>query len=93
MERYQRESEKVLRKCAMIKAIAAAGSMFLILIVSTAGQGGDDPKDPKNWTPIKIQGRQKAPEFEDIAEWLNSPALTMKELKGKVVVVHFMAFG
>jgi hypothetical protein len=55
--------------------------------------GGDDAKDPKNWTPVRIRGGQEAPEFEDIAQWLNSPTLTMKALKGKVVVIHFMAFG
>lgn len=69
------------------------GLLLLTLAVPAAGFGGDDPKDPKDWTPIEIQGQQKAPKFEDIAEWINSPALTMKELKGKVVVVHFMAFG
>jgi hypothetical protein len=69
------------------------GLWLFLLAVPVAGLGGDDAKDPKNWTPIKIPGRQKAPEFEDIAEWVNSPALTMKELKGKVVVVQFMAFG
>ena len=70
-----------------------AGLCILVLSITALASGGDDPKDPKNWTPVKIPGKQKAPEFEDIAEWVNSPALTMKELKGKVVVVHFMAFG
>lgn len=70
-----------------------AGLIMLILAIPALASGGDDPKDPKNWTPVKIPGKQKALEFEDIAEWVNSPALTLKELKGKVVVVHFMAFG
>ena len=70
-----------------------AGLCILVLSIPAMTSGGDDPKDPKNWTPVKIPGKQKAPEFEDIAEWVNSPALTLKELKGKVVVVHFMAFG
>jgi len=68
----------------------------LVAVCIAADGGGDDPKDPKNpknWTPVKIQGKQKAPEFEDISEWLNGPALTMKEMKGKVMVIHFMAFG
>jgi peroxiredoxin len=34
-----------------------------------------------------------APEFEGADEWLNSDPLTMKSLRGKVVVVHFFAFG
>ena len=43
--------------------------------------------------PVRIQGKQQAPEFQDIAEWVHSKPLTLKELRGKVVVVHFMAFG
>ena len=54
---------------------------------------GNDKDDPTTWTPVKIEGDQAAPEFEDITAWVNSKPLTMKGLKGKVVVVHFMAFG
>ena len=35
----------------------------------------------------------KAPELVDSGEWLNSAPLTMNALAGKVVVVHFYAFG
>ena len=35
----------------------------------------------------------KAPELVDSGEWLNSAPLTMNSLAGKVVVVHFYAFG
>jgi peroxiredoxin/Spy/CpxP family protein refolding chaperone len=34
-----------------------------------------------------------APEFASIEAWVNSDPLTMKSLRGKVVVVHFFAFG
>lgn len=34
-----------------------------------------------------------APEFLSIEEWINSEPLTMESLKGRVVVVHFFAFG
>lgn len=34
-----------------------------------------------------------APEFEGIEEWVNSEPLTMAGLRGKVVVIHFFAFG
>jgi peroxiredoxin len=34
-----------------------------------------------------------APEFESIDAWINSDPLTMESLRGKVVVVHFFAFG
>jgi hypothetical protein len=69
------------------------GWCFLLLTAPVLGAGGNDPKDPTNWTPIKINGKHKAPEFEDIDAWVNSPPLTVAQLKGKVVVVHFMAFG
>ncbi len=34
----------------------------------------------------------KAPEFERISEWINGNGETLKNLKGKVVAVHFYAF-
>lgn len=68
---------------------------FLLLLIAlpVSSAGEVDPKDPKTWKPIKIAGNQKAPEFADISEWVNSSPLTMAKLKGKVVVVHFLAFG
>lgn len=74
--------------------MARAVSCWLVLLAAAVGAAGvDDPRDPKTWTPVKIPGRQAAPEFADFGEWLNGPPLTMKGLRGKVVVVHFMAFG
>jgi hypothetical protein len=69
------------------------GSLLLALAVPAALPGGDEREDPSTWTPVKIPGDQAAPEFEDITDWVNSKPLTMKALKGKVVVVHFLAFG
>ncbi len=34
-----------------------------------------------------------APEIRDVEAWINSPPLTLAALRGKVVVVHFWAFG
>ena len=74
-------------------------SLLVLCCVSFAitamviGGGREPTNDPASWTPICIPGRQKAPEFEDVAEWINSEPRTMKDLKGKVIVVHFMAFG
>ncbi|MEI8017426.1 MAG: redoxin domain-containing protein [Schlesneria sp.] len=34
-----------------------------------------------------------APELRDVSAWINSPSLTLHQLRGKVVVVHFWAFG
>jgi hypothetical protein len=61
-----------------------------VLKVSAAGKDKDDSTTS---TPVKIEGDQTAPEFEDITAWVNSKPLTIKRLKDKVVVVHFMAFG
>lgn len=33
-----------------------------------------------------------APEFESVAQWINSEPLTLKSLRGNVVLVHFYAF-
>jgi hypothetical protein len=34
-----------------------------------------------------------APELHDVEEWINSEPLTMKSLRGKVVALHYWAFG
>jgi hypothetical protein len=67
--------------------------LFFILATPAALQAGNDSTDPSTWTPVKIAGHQKAPEFADITAWINSKPLTMAKLKGKVVVVHFLTFG
>ena len=36
--------------------------------------------------------REPAPEFAGIAEWLNSPPLTIRGLRGKVVLIDFWAY-
>ena len=35
----------------------------------------------------------RAPELSESETWINSPALTLSQLKGKVVALHFWAFG
>lgn len=72
---------------------ALLSSLVLILLVPAALPDGNDKDDPSTWMPVKIAGEQAAPEFEDVTAWINSKPLSMKGLKGKVVVVHFMAFG
>ncbi|MBM3997375.1 MAG: hypothetical protein FJ303_24985 [Planctomycetes bacterium] len=67
----------------------ALGIVFTIALSSTL-LAGDDPAER---LPVRVSGNQKAPEFVDIEAWINSEPLTMRQLKGKIVVVHFMAFG
>jgi peroxiredoxin len=47
---------------------------------------------PFDFTKV-VKSPAWAPEFEGIEEWINSEPLTMASLRGKVVVVHFFAFG
>jgi hypothetical protein len=68
-------------------------SCLLLIPAGFAVPDGNDKNDPSTSTPVRIEGDQPAPEFEDITAWVNSKPFTMKSLKGKVVVVHFMAFG
>jgi|GraSoi2013_115cm_1033766.scaffolds.fasta_scaffold761601_1 hypothetical protein len=37
--------------------------------------------------------RIPAPELKGIDEWINSKPTSLKDLKGKVVVLHFWTFG
>jgi hypothetical protein len=75
----------------MIRFLFALSMILAFAMFASAD--GDDLIDPKNWTPVKIPGKQAMPEFADVSDWVNSDPLTAKDLKGKVVVVHFMAFG
>ena len=47
-----------------------------------------DPFDPTRLKRIYAM----APEFVSVEHWINSSPLTMQELRGKVVLVHFYAF-
>ena len=40
-----------------------------------------------------VEMKLAAPELEGIGAWVNSKPLTLKALRGKVVVLHFWAFG
>jgi peroxiredoxin len=48
--------------------------------------------DPFDFKKV-VKSPAHAPEFEGIEEWINSEPLSMAGLRGKVVVVHFFAFG
>ena len=37
--------------------------------------------------------RVAAPDFTKVTQWVNSKPLKLSDLRGKVVVVHFFAFG
>jgi hypothetical protein len=60
----------------------AAAVCFAALVPTTAGRA----QQP---AAMKIE----APEITGIQEWLNSKPLKPKDLRGKVVVLHFWTFG
>ena len=68
-------------------------TLVLACVLALAGGNADERDDPRKWEPVAIGGRQKMPRFEDIASWLHSRPLQPADLKGKVVVVHFLTFG
>jgi hypothetical protein len=37
--------------------------------------------------------KSAAPELQGIEAWINSKPLTLKDLRGRVVVLHFWTFG
>jgi cytochrome c biogenesis protein CcdA/thiol-disulfide isomerase/thioredoxin len=49
------------------------------------------PPTPK--PAIALEDRGPAPELTGLTQWFNSKPLTIKELKGKVVIVDFWTFG
>jgi hypothetical protein len=69
-------------------ALALVGLAVLKISVD-----GKDKADLATSGPVKIEGHPAAPDFEDITAWINTKPLTIKGLKDKVVVFHFMAFG
>ncbi len=49
------------------------------------------PPTPK--PAIALEDRGLAPELTGLTQWINSKPLTLKELRGKVVIVDFWTFG
>jgi peroxiredoxin len=47
---------------------------------------------PFDLAPVRMVACQ-APELEGVTAWINSDPLTLAQLRGKVVVVHFYTFG
>jgi thiol-disulfide isomerase/thioredoxin len=44
------------------------------------------------WPTGSLSGGAKAPEFQAIANWINSRPLTMEELQGRVVLIDFWTY-
>ena len=58
----------------------------LAFFFAIAGAGAGRAQEP---VAMKIP----APELEGITDWVNTKAVKLSDLKGKVVVFHFWTFG
>ena len=61
-------------------------AVVLLALLSGRGLRGAEPF-------TKFDKPVPAPEFAGIDQWINTKPLTMEELKGRVVVIHFWTFG
>jgi len=66
------------------KLLCSLGVLILALLLTAVSRAGAIGP-----AAMKIP----APEIQGIDEWINSKPLSAKDLKGKVVVVHFWTFG
>ena len=76
--------------CALIQgdepmrnSFCLAGAVCVAALLPAAAARSQQP------ATMKIE----APEITGIQEWLNSKPLKLKDLRGKVVVLHFWTFG
>ncbi len=59
--------------------------VFPLALIALPAFAGTPPPAPTAVAPV-------APEFAGITHWINSPPLSMRALRGKVVLVDFWAF-
>lgn len=64
-----------------LKKIASFAALSVVIAAQPASAG-----------KLVLADRGAAPEFSGISTWLNSPPLTMKDLRGKVVLVDFWTY-
>lgn len=67
----------------MVRVTIGIASLILLFLSSCGG------------SPKPVALRKPAPDFFAVEEWINSGGkpLKMTDLRGKVVVLHFWAFG
>ncbi len=68
------------------------GNAFYANISMPQVTGETKEKSLGNHLQKGLKSPYKAPELKDITAWINSPPLTLEELKGKVVLIDFWAY-
>jgi peroxiredoxin len=72
--------------------VARHKEVVAVLTPEQQNQYGTLLGEPFDFTKV-VKSPAWAPEFVGIEEWINSEPLKLADLKGKVVVAHFFAFG
>ncbi len=72
-----------MKRLLGIGLVAALATLLVLHMNDPADVHGDQP------AVLKVA----APEFDDLDPWINSKPLSIKGLRGQVVVVHFWTFG
>jgi hypothetical protein len=78
---------------AAVFIMAAGEGRRLFVTTVQAGSRPDSVGEMSFDSRPLTELREKAPEFRNVAAWINTKPLQMKELRGKVVAVNFWAFG
>ena len=72
----------------MFKPTISILAACLLAAACTSG-AQEDPLEPTRGVAIESP---KAPDFTGITHWINSPALSLEQLRGKVVLVEFWTY-
>jgi thiol-disulfide isomerase/thioredoxin len=75
----------------LTRAFVAIVCLFVVSYLARAA--APDESQDANSQSSEITDVPCAPELRQVDGWINTEPLTLRELRGKVVVVHFWAFG
>jgi hypothetical protein len=78
---------------SVTSALLVAGAKFGRPLAGATSAAESVEAAEENGTSPLQELRGKAPEFQQIAEWINTKPLQLKDLTGQVVAVNFWTFG
>jgi thiol-disulfide isomerase/thioredoxin len=85
----------------MKRILALAGLFLSVACTGVAGPGGNQPQlsyairvEPGRQGQLEdgLKNPYPAPEFADIKDWINSKPLSLRSLRGKVVLIDFWTY-